>query len=74
VHRDDSSRNVTEEGLAAATTVDAVEADLVKALVEASSAARFDIVAVLAREIEERRLAHSGNVVALDPKIRSRRP
>ena len=45
--------------------VDPVEAALSTALTEAAAAGRFDVVAQLAREIEARRLAAAGNVVAL---------
>ena len=50
---------------------DVVEAALAKALEQAASAARWDIVSQLARELEARRLAaRAGNVVALDPNKR----
>jgi len=44
---------------------DAVEASLAKAIGEASAVGRFDVVAQLAKELEARRLAHAGSVVAL---------
>ncbi len=49
----------------AATCTDPVEAALAKALSEAAAAGRFDVVALLAKELEARRLACS-NVVTLD--------
>jgi hypothetical protein len=51
---------------------DAIEQALAKALTEAAGAGRFDVVAQLARELEARRHARAGNVVALDPKTRRR--
>jgi hypothetical protein len=50
-----------------------VEAALAKALVEASAAGRFDVVALLAKELEARRLALAG-VVTLDDERAKRRP
>jgi hypothetical protein len=44
---------------------DAVELALAKALVDASTSGRFDVVAQVARELEAR-LARAGNVVRLD--------
>jgi hypothetical protein len=52
--------------------VDVVEAALAKALEGATIAGRFDVVAQLARELEARRLARMGNVVALQGKTRRR--
>jgi hypothetical protein len=52
---------------------DDVEAALVKAIGEASAASRFDVVALLASELQARRLARGG-VVALDAKRRQRGP
>jgi hypothetical protein len=49
-----------------APSSDAVEAALARALVEAATAGRFDVVAQLARELEARRLSRAGNVVRLD--------
>jgi hypothetical protein len=46
-----------------AAASDPVEAALAKALSEASAAGRFDVVAQLARELEARRLARSGNIL-----------
>jgi hypothetical protein len=46
-------------------SLDFVEAALAKALDEAASAGRFDIVAQLAKELEARRIARPGNVVPL---------
>ena len=45
---------------------DAVEAALAKALADAATAGRFDVVAQLARELEARRLSRAKNVVLLD--------
>jgi hypothetical protein len=45
---------------------DAVEAALALALDRASEAGRFDVVALLAKELEARRMARAGNVVRLD--------
>ena len=50
---------------------DDVEAALVKAIGEASAAGRFDVVALLAGELQARRLARGG-VVTLDAKRRQR--
>jgi hypothetical protein len=50
---------------------DAVEAALAKAIDRASAAGRFDVVALLAGELQARRLAREG-VVALDAKRRHR--
>jgi hypothetical protein len=49
---------------------DPVEAALAKALGEASTAGRFDVVAQLARELEARRGVRTGNAVRLDPARR----
>jgi len=51
---------------------DAIEAALAKALEGATAAGRFDVVAQLAMELEARRLARMGNVVALQTKRRTR--
>jgi hypothetical protein len=48
-----------------------VEAALVKAIGEASAAGRFDVVALLAGELQARRRAREG-VVDLDAKRRER--
>ena len=50
----------------------AVEEALAKALERATAAGRWEVVSQLARELEARRLARMGNVVALDPKTRLR--
>jgi hypothetical protein len=50
---------------------DDVEEALVKAIGEASAAGRFDVVALLAGELQARRLAREG-VAALDVKRRER--
>jgi hypothetical protein len=50
---------------------DDVEATLARAIGEASAAGRFDVVALLAGELQARRLA-LGGVVALDAKRRPR--
>jgi hypothetical protein len=52
---------------------DVVEGAIAAALECASAAGRFDVVAQLARELEGRRLASAGNVVALDEKRGRRR-
>jgi hypothetical protein len=52
---------------------DAVDATLAKALGEAATAGRFDVVAQLARELEARRLARAGNVTSFDAARRARR-
>jgi hypothetical protein len=49
---------------------DEVETALAKALAQAATAGRFDVVAQLAKELEARRLAGMGNVVALTSKTR----
>jgi hypothetical protein len=49
---------------------DPLEGALARALDRAAEAGRFDVVAQLARELEARRLARAGNVVAFDPKTR----
>jgi hypothetical protein len=51
---------------------DGVESALAGALAAAATAGRFDVVAQLARELEARRLARMGNVVALRTKARKR--
>ncbi|HEV3191738.1 MAG TPA: hypothetical protein VGY54_14610 [Polyangiaceae bacterium] len=53
--------------------IDAVEAALAKALEGATAAARFDVVAQLAKELEARRLARAGNVTSFDAARRVRR-
>jgi hypothetical protein len=52
--------------------VDTVDGALAKALEGATAAGRFDVVAQLAKELEARRLARMGNVVALLTKTRQR--
>ena len=47
-----------------------VEEALAGALTAASAAGQWDVVAQLAKELEARRLARSGNVVALVAKAR----
>jgi HPt (histidine-containing phosphotransfer) domain-containing protein len=47
---------------------DSVDAALAHALTEAAKAARFDVVAQLAKELEARRLASEPHVVTLDAK------
>jgi hypothetical protein len=49
---------------------DAVEAALVAALTAATAAGRFDVVGQLARDLEARRMAQAGNVVALRGRAR----
>jgi hypothetical protein len=76
---DDSSRNVTAKGAncnVAPTrgsttndTGDDVEAALARALAQAADAGRFDVVALLAGELQARRLVGKG-VVVLDAKTR----
>lgn len=51
---------------------DPVEGALARALDAAASGGRFDVVAQLARELEARRLARSGNVVAFAEGRRKR--
>ncbi len=53
-----------------AAASDPVEAALAKALTDASTAGRFDVVAQLAKELEARRLARLSNVVTLDQAAR----
>jgi hypothetical protein len=48
-----------------AAAPDSVEDALAVALAQASAAGRFDVVALLARELEARRLASAGNVVRI---------
>jgi hypothetical protein len=50
--------------------VDLVELELAKALGKAADAARFDVVAQLAKELEARRLARLTNVVTFDARGR----
>jgi hypothetical protein len=59
---DERRRGVSASG---APAVDPVEAALADALVRASSDGRWAIVTMLAKELEARRLARTGNVVAL---------
>jgi len=49
-----------------------VELELARALGKAAAAARFDVVAQLAKELEARRLARLTNVVKLDGTRRPR--
>ena len=49
---------------------DVVEAALANAISEAVAAGKFDVVGQLCRELEARRLARAGNVVAIDSKRR----
>jgi hypothetical protein len=58
-------------GPSAGPAGDDVEAALAKALEQAAAAGRFDVVALLAGELQARRLARS-DVVALDAKRRQR--
>ena len=51
---------------------DPVEAALCRALEAAATAGRFDVVSQLAKELEARRLAGAGNVVALEPRRQRR--
>jgi hypothetical protein len=51
---------------------DPVEAALARALDRASEAGRFDVVVQLARELEARRLARSGNVIRLEDEREKR--
>lgn len=53
-------------GPAFGPAINAVESALARALDAAATAGRFDVVAQLARELEARRLARSGNVVSLE--------
>ena len=55
-----------------ATPEDQVELELARALAKAAAAARFDVVAQLAKELEARRLARLTNVVKLDATRRPR--
>lgn len=50
--------------------MDPVEFELARALGKAADAARFDVVAQLAKELEARRLARLTNVVAFDARGR----
>jgi hypothetical protein len=59
---DERRREVSASG---AHDVDAVDAALAEALRAATIGARWDVVAQLARELEARRLARTGNVVHL---------
>jgi hypothetical protein len=54
------------------TPEDQVELELARALAKAAAAARFDVVAQLAKELEARRLARLTNVVKLDATRRPR--
>jgi hypothetical protein len=47
-----------------ANAAEPIEAALADALTRAAAEGRFDIVAQLARELEARRLARAGNVIA----------
>ena len=55
-----------------ATLEDQVELELARALGKAAAAARFDVVAQLAKELEARRLARLTNVIKLDATRRPR--
>jgi len=50
------------------SSADGLEATLADAITKATIAGRFDVVAQLCKELEARRLARLGNVVALDSK------
>ena len=52
--------------------MDAIEAALADAVTKAAEAGRFDVVGQLAAELQARRTARAGNVVALDVKARRR--
>jgi hypothetical protein len=54
----------------AAPAADAVEAALAGAICGATDAARWDVVAQLARELEARRTARAGNVVVLQARVK----
>jgi hypothetical protein len=56
--------------LAPEGTVDLVELELARALGKAADAARFDVVAQLARELEARRLVRLTNVVTFDARAK----
>ncbi len=62
----DRDRSDTSPPLAAAS--DAVDEALAKAITAAVEAGRFDVVAQLARDLEARRVARAGNVIALADK------
>ncbi|HEY6463727.1 MAG TPA: hypothetical protein VIY73_26340 [Polyangiaceae bacterium] len=69
VSPDDSSRNVTTSRAsepASASGPRDVEIALAAALARAAEAGRFDVVALLARELEAQRLARASNVVRND--------
>jgi hypothetical protein len=48
--------------------IDAVEEALVHAMSAATGAGRFDVVMVLAKELEARRLAHAAKVISLEER------
>jgi hypothetical protein len=60
---DDAARREVTASVSPAA--DAVEAALADALQGATAAERWDVVVQLARELEARRMARAGNVVAL---------
>jgi hypothetical protein len=66
--KDDGKRREVSASCAldAPALIDPVEAAVAKAIADAATAGRFDVVAQLARELEARRLARAGNVVLLD--------
>jgi thiazole synthase ThiGH ThiG subunit len=57
---------------ALANAIDPIEMALADAITKASTAGEWATVARLAGEMEARRLAHAGNVVALAGKARQR--
>jgi hypothetical protein len=65
--RDDADRDRSDPSPPAAAS-DAVEEALAKAITAAVDAGRFDVVAQLARDLEARRVARAGNVIAFADK------
>jgi hypothetical protein len=63
-----SSRSVELAESAAAPPIEEVEIALAKALLEAATARRFDVVERLARELETRRVARTRTSVQVDAR------
>ena len=62
----------TRSQVATGPLAECTEGPLEEALRLAARAGRWDVVAALAKELEERRHADAGNVVALTPKAKRR--
>ncbi len=68
VNSDESARALEFEESAAAPPIDEVEIALAKALLEAATARRFDVVEQLARELEARRVTRTRTSAQIDAR------